>query len=290
MATMVPGNRTILSVYPDRHSIVLNHNGFKTYEHPVAPTDEILVRTFIPKAGMWCPKHPADKLSRIDYERHMCGRCKSDLVEIPQWEDEHRECEKGQGYTLMHIYDTHQWTADYSTDAERYIARPVDAQEVCYSLVKQWSTDMPNATTDARPGVMMIVEDSPSPDELALVRRVNTAFFAMYLDEGVGLFAQGQGREVRYLHRLAAKSLGRYDLSWVKEVKSNPIKRCVGCGKDIFLEATTCEHCQQFLPDLYKKLRIEVTSDSDPAVHAYLERLKVPPPDRLKVQQPQPVA
>src|SRR5579859_7786605 len=104
MATLVPGHRTILSIFPLEISTVLCHDGFRNYLHPVAPRDEILVREFIPFSGIWCPNHRNQNLSRRDKERNLCPECKEDLVQIPQWEDEHRPCDKSKGYTLLRVY------------------------------------------------------------------------------------------------------------------------------------------------------------------------------------------
>lgn len=252
MPTFIPNSTTILSIFPIALERQFLHNGFITYQHPEAPRDSILRRTYNPERVSTTNRIPPG---------------------TPDFFDETKNCEVNQGYTLIRVFDTFVWTRDFTQDSEHFIPHPVTAANVAKDLVSLWSSDALAGDGGSRPGLRSIAGEEPTPVELAELREMQTRYFRTLVNDGHSLFSKGQVKDISDLHRSAAKWLGANNLPWLVKIEQVEMKKCVACGNDIRSEALRCEKCNADLPDFYKKYGIEVDPLLDPAVAALFARM-----------------
>lgn len=258
MPTYITNTATVLSIFPVEMEKQCIHNGLITYRHPVAPRDEILVRTYNP-----------ERLSTTSMVPHG----------TPDYTDETRPCEANKGYMLVRVCDTFVWTRDFTQDSEVYIPHPIPAVMIARDLVTHWASDSLKGDGGSGPGMMVIQGDEPTVAELQTLRDSQTRYFRTLINDGQTLYSKSQVKDISDLHRSGASWLGANNLPWLAKIEQVDLKKCVACGNDIRAAALRCEKCNVDLPDFYRKYQIEVDPLTDPAVHALFSRL----PSKSKV-------
>ena len=132
-----PTQKTLLSVFPEMKQVELKHQGHTIYEVPACETNKVKIAE---------PLHmnPTDK-----GQRDMQG------VDV-------KDCPPGEGYTVLRIYDTAQSVMNPVT--ESYEEKPIPVGFVGTDLERIFGT-----------GFAMIDGDTPTPDELAGLRKALSA-------------------------------------------------------------------------------------------------------------------
>ena len=274
MSIAIPSHRCVVSIFPIMMRHEWRHNGFTTYEHAAAPRDQILHRVFSWQRGLYCPKHVSLQQSNKAIESGNCYQCGTKLIEYPEWVDEFTPCAKDEGYAVYQLHDTFCWGRDWSQDKEIYRKDPVDAQSVCNDFVSVYSGGLLGADKGLRPGILAIAGEEPTPEELAQVRAMQTAFFQYLHDDAVAKWADGKTVEITSLHRAACKWLGRMDHEFMKKAEQRSMKECPACSESMPYNANRCRSCSTDLDIFYESRGILPDEKEDPFVRKLIERKK----------------
>jgi hypothetical protein len=252
MPTIIPNSRTILSVYPIAVEHYARHNGLITYQHPAAKRDAIIVREYNP-----------ERMSTSNPGRVPATE--------PLFRDHESPCEVNQGHTLIRLYDTFTWSRDFTQDGERFIPHPLSALEVARTLVTAWASDVVEGNGNMGPGVTVIAGDVPTAEELAEVRRRQTAYALALINSATVMYAKQEVKNISDLHRSMALWLGANNLPWVPKIEQVELKACRACGEQIRAQALVCKECGVDLVDFYVKHDLIPEKLEDPAAFAFLE-------------------
>jgi hypothetical protein len=256
------------------------HNGITSYEHVPAPKDAILRRVFNWQVGLYCPEHPHIQHSKKDMEVGRCQqiidstrRCLHEFEDQPKWYDSITECAKEEGYAVYQFHDTHCWERDRESDADRYFAKPVDAQSVANDVVFMYTHGMPGTDRGFTPGIMVMSGDTPTADELASVHARQTRFFEYLFNEAQGMSTHpDKSINISDLHRTACEWLGRFDVPWMKRAVHVSTKQCPACDETIRMSAKYCKECHTALDVWYESRGLMPEKEDDPFVYDLMER------------------
>ncbi len=183
-------------------------------------------------------------------------------------------------YSTLRVYDTQEWCSrpDPTDGRQHWLPMPIPAQIVAEDLVNSWAGDTLGKRSGYSPGVMIIAGDKPTPEELAMLRKQQSALFHWYITDAMGKYLRGQANEITDVHRLAAKEMldkGADRLPWYPTMDFADVKSCIVCAKQIESKALKCGFCSTNLVDWYLQYGLDV--EEDPAVAAFLVRTKKKP-------------
>jgi len=228
---------SLVSVYPEMKQVQMKHQGHTIYEIPACEPDKIKVA------------EPIYTNPINDAQREVIG------VSVTP-------CSPGEGYSILHIYDTVQMVKDHLT--EQIEPKPIPVDIVAGDLASTFG-----------PGFVAIDGDDPSAENLAAARAELREKFLLEVQQADDWHTRGEGVKIRHRHRLAARSLGDEGRPWVREIQQRIEKPCVACGRDILAKAIVCEHCGTNLVKFYSDMKIEPNETEDPAVYAFFMNRKV---------------
>lgn len=181
-------------------------------------------------------------------------------------------------YSALTVYDTQQWIRFASESGPRYDQwgpGPIPAQIVAQDLVLSWAASFlkpKNGKTTI--GVGIIAGDTPTSGELAKFNSDQDSLFNAFIMEANSLHIAGKGVDITDIHRMAAKYMldeGASQLPWFPVVLFMEVKQCLSCAKKININALRCEHCHEFLPDLYMKYGM--VAEGDRAVADFMAKI-----------------
>ncbi len=181
-------------------------------------------------------------------------------------------------YSSLTVYDTQQWIRFASESGPRYDQwgpGPIPAQIVAQDLVLTWAGSFlkPKNAKGMTIGVDIIKADKPEPGELAKLNHNQDSLFNAFIMEANSLHIAGKGVDITDIHRTAAKYLldeGASQLPWFPVVLFADVKQCMSCSRKILAAALRCEHCHEFLPDLYMKYGL--MAEGDKAVSDFMKK------------------
>lgn len=243
-----PSQMSILSVYPEERRVEMKHQGHTIYTIPGCDPNKIKI---------------VDPLfsNPINDEQKEMGS----VTEIP--------CSPGDGFVLLHIYDTVQFVKNHLT--EQVEPRPIPVDVVGNDIEKVFGA-----------GYLTIDGDQPTPEQLEAVRTSLNDKFLLAVQEANDHHQRGESAKIRHRHRVAAKWTGDESLPWVRAPKQRVQKDCIACGHAIFAQAVVCEHCGTNLVKFYSDMKIKPNETEDPAVYRlYMARKNVarkPDPSKPK--------
>lgn len=237
--------RTILSVYPLARQEEQKHNGFTLYSLPAAEKSLIVIR-----------------------QPFVYGH--------PVMDDVVTEVPTGEGYSLLHVYDTHQYVRDLYSDEERTIPLGIGADVVAQALVDIWGRSGWGAKAGFGPGVCVIENDTPTTAELERERSRTHAYLLWLISDADDRWTLGEAKNITDEHRRAAKWVG-VDREWCKIIKANQtVKQCPACARDILGEALVCQHCHVNLVKFYEEMEIDPDPNKDAVVYNAVMRRRRP--------------
>jgi hypothetical protein len=223
-------------VFPETKQVELKHQGHTIYEVPACEQNKVKVA------------EPLYMNPTSEGQRDMRG------VEIS-------DCAPGEGYTILRIYDTAQNVLNPVT--ESYEDKPIPVGFVGDDLTKIFGT-----------GFAMIAGDTPTPEELAALRKELATKFLRDVQQANDWHSKGEGMKIRRRHRVAAKGIGDEGLPWVRGIQQRVMKDCVACGKGILTKAIVCEHCGTNLVRFYADMKFEPNEAEDPVVYNFFMNRK----------------
>lgn len=148
---------------------------------------------------------------------------------------------------------------------------PAAAAVTAFSLVSFWCSA--TAGTVGAPGIACLppLQSEPSKEFLGQLKSTQETYFRHLVLKANDLKQTGKERDINELYRAAAEWLygrGASRLPWYQKAHFEDLKHCLGCGREILIAATVCEHCHVDIVDLYRKRKLDPSGD--PAVAAVL--------------------
>lgn len=195
-------------------------------------------------------------------------------------------------YSALTVYDTQQWIRFASESGPRYDQwgpGPIPANIVAQDLVFTWAGSFlkPKNAKSYTIGVSTIEGDKPTIGELGKLNSGQDALFNAFIQEANSLHIAGKGVDITDIHRTAAHYLldqGAENLPWYPKIDFADVKTCMSCGKKIYATALRCEHCHEFLPELYMKYGL--MAEGDKAVAEFIAKIKKNEVKAVKPVQP----
>lgn len=208
----VPRSLTLLSVYPIAKTATMKHIGSTTYVMPAADRNKIRIA------------HPKWACPVFDFQR--------DLAPLAE-----KDCQKGEGYSLLRIFDTYQAVRDPATDRQE--DKPIMVEFVQQDLLRQWVSQSFGSNLGASgPGIIAIAGTVPTQEELDRARAMQHEFFTALVMVARDMKANGKSKEINNRHRMAGEFLGLTAAtdSWLTTIKQSAMKICGATGKEIPME------------------------------------------------------
>ncbi len=183
-------------------------------------------------------------------------------------------------YSQYTVYDTQQWVRFASERGPKYdqfSPAPIPAMIVATDLVQSWAGSIlkPKNGAAYTIGVGIIKGETPKGEEIEILRVSQNGLFNLFIQEANGLHIAGKGVDITDLHRTSARYLldqGAENLPWFPKIDFAEVKVCIACSKKIYKSALRCEHCHEFLPELY--LKYGLVPEGDEAVANFISRAK----------------
>ncbi len=182
-------------------------------------------------------------------------------------------------HSQLTVYDTQQWIRFASESGPRYDQwgpGPIPAQIVAQDLVLTWAASfLKPKNAKSTIGIGIISGDKPTMVELGLLMDGQDSLFNAFIMEANSLHIAGKGVDITDIHRTAAKYMldeGAAQLPWYPVVMFMEVKQCLSCSKKINANALRCEHCHEFLPDLYMKYGL--MAEGDKAVADFMAKVR----------------
>lgn len=167
--------------------------------------------------------------------------------------------------------------------------RTITAEEIAPDLVQIW-TNLQYTAGDAKPGIWVVDipgNDSPTVDEVMASAQYKEArdsqikYFMFLVNQGDELAAEDKRNQILKIHRVAVSWMGLVR-DWAEEFKSENLKTCKFCQKNINARAIKCPNCTEIVD--YERYASETKAKED----ALKAARSVAPP--LKPNEPKHVA
>jgi hypothetical protein len=142
---------------------------------------------------------------------------------------------------LLKVSDMFQHYRDELNSGKPWKVDPVECTQIADNLVTEWAGNIPNLPPGAFPGIMRIIGNVPTQDELEFMREGMTAYFEFMFLEGDQMSKQNP-KWVSPEHRLAAEWLGRAT-PWANSSQALRDTICPSCKQPIPLDALRCHLC-----------------------------------------------
>lgn len=132
--------------------------------------------------------------------------------------------------------------------------RTILGEEIAPDLVGIW-TNLQYASGDAKPGIWLVdipgvseptVEDVLASQQYAAALESQNKFFAFLVNQGDEYAAQDKRNQILLINRIAVSWLGMVR-DWAEEFKSENLKACQFCQKNINSRAMKCPHCSEIV-------------------------------------------
>lgn len=220
---ITPGKEVIISVFPSIMTLETQHAGMYKYYHPPCQRDKVIILT-------------------NNVERTTLQPAK----EGPPFFYQEQDCEMGEGFTMIEVFDTYQITRDWTIDNEVYINRPILAggpSGVAVDLVKCWTSGRFTESASGGPGIRVYDAKRDLNEQLAELRAHQSVYFRDLIHQADEFSQRSEMRNITNLHRMAADWEGVKDRKWFEAIQAKATKSCPGCGETINANAIICKHC-----------------------------------------------
>jgi hypothetical protein len=179
------------------------------------------------------------------------------------------------GYKVLAVYDTFQALlilTEFRGELERKLEpRSIPAHVVASDLLSQWVGGSLGSSHGVYPGIGLIKGPTPTDDELAHLRSINSLWCEWLVNDAAEHHAQGYWKDIHKIHRLGAEwlySTGAHQFEWYKDRKQQELKDCPACLLKIPTKAVVCQHCRINLIDFY----VKYGGDPDPHVKTFVDK------------------
>lgn len=119
---------------------------------------------------------------------------------------------------------------------------PVDCHQIATNLHAEWAGNFVAVPAGASPGIKIIINTVPTPDELDEMLNMQKSFYDFLLSEGDRHSRQNEWREITQYMRDAANYL-RQERAW--SGSGITTVDCPHCLQPIQKTATVCYHCSR---------------------------------------------